>query len=511
MTRKSRKYIIAGAVIYLMVIMMPIWGMVDGKVVLTTSLLSLRKMGLIWNSVKLGGTAAVIACVIGTLAALLIRNSFLRDKWYRFFFVMLLPIPYYLYALSWMYFMKFLSAWNADLLKYSMKGFGACLFVEVMTYIPLAMLFALIGMEGIKESTIEMALIYKESSITVLSIVLKQILPYLTAAIGCILALSVTDFSVPSMFQYSTYALDIFSVYSRNGSTVEACFMTIPIFVLLLIPLIWVVNGVRKVGIPQKDQRRPSIRLHGILRILSVASFGIVILQMVIPVVVYSIETGSLQTFLEAFQMIRKELLLSVIIALLCSIFSIVLVLMPAQWLAEQKKVGCWILFLFPMIVPGAILAIGLLHVINGSVISGIGRTSLLAALGCSIKYAPMLLLWCAVFVKRMDKKRIEMACVLANEFQDAARIKYRMMLPGILGAMMLAFFLTIGEESIMLVLMAPGQEAASVKIYNYLHYGASEYVSGFCLVIILFIFIIELAGCFGWRMLDDRKRGKRY
>ena len=39
---------------------------------------------------------------------------------------------------------------------------------------------------------------------------------------------------------------------------------------------------------------------------------------------------------------------------------------------------------------------------------------------------------------------------------------------------------------------MPPGMETASVKIYNYLHYGASEYVAGFCLITVLLMLAAE-------------------
>ncbi len=50
-----------------------------------------------------------------------------------------------------------------------------------------------------------------------------------------------------------------------------------------------------------------------------------------------------------------------------------------------------------------------------------------------------------------------------------------------------MVFLLTLGEEGIPLILMPPGYETLAVKVYNYLHYGASELVSGFCLITVLF------------------------
>lgn len=510
MKKKSSRWLIAGTIIYMVMIVLPVLGALESKAGVSRDILSYRRIALLWNSVKLGGLTAIIACVIGTFAALFIRNSSLRDKWYRYFFVMLLPVPYYLYALSWMYLIRFLAGWNGDLLKYSMQGFGACLFVEVMTYIPLAMLFALIGLESINESNVEMAVIYKESNAVIKSVILKAITPYLIAAAGCILVLSVTDFSVPSMFQYNTYTLEIFSTYSRTGSVGQVYIMAIPLFAVLFVPFLWLISGIRKVGMPQIGQKQCRIRLHGGMKVLSVFSFVLVLLQIAIPLVMYSIHVESFANLWKSFLMIKNELLLSTGIAVISAIIAVTVVLLPAQWLTERKSVGWWILLLFSMIIPGAIHAIGLLFCINGSPVSFISRTILLPALGCAIKFAPILLLWCTVVYKRMDKKRLELAMVLANKSSDILKIKYRMLLTGLLCVMALAFFMAIGEEGVMLVLMAPGKEAASVKIYNYLHYGASEYVSGFCLIITLFIFVLELIMLAGYRLLCYKKRKGR-
>ena len=77
-----------------------------------------------------------------------------------------------------------------------------------------------------------------------------------------------------------------------------------------------------------------------------------------------------------------------------------------------------------------------------------------------------------------------------------------RLILPGLMIAFMLAFFMTYAEEGIMLVLMAPGLEAITVKIYNYLHYGASEYVSAFCLISVGVIAVIELTALAIYRLI---------
>lgn len=64
---------------------------------------------------------------------------------------------------------------------------------------------------------------------------------------------------------------------------------------------------------------------------------------------------------------------------------------------------------------------------------------------------------------------------------------------PAMIGAGSLVFLLTLGEEGIGLILMPPGYETLAVKVYNYLHYGASELVSGFCLITIVVTAMILL------------------
>ena len=62
-------------------------------------------------------------------------------------------------------------------------------------------------------------------------------------------------------------------------------------------------------------------------------------------------------------------------------------------------------------------------------------------------------------------------------------RVQLPMMAPGLIISGIVVFLLTLGDVGTSLVLMTPGREPMSVKIYNYLHYGSSEKVTYFCLM----------------------------
>jgi iron(III) transport system permease protein len=79
------------------------------------------------------------------------------------------------------------------------------------------------------------------------------------------------------------------------------------------------------------------------------------------------------------------------------------------------------------------------------------------------------------------------------------------MLLPGLLAAGGIAFALTTGELGATLLVAPPGQATLTMRIYNFLHYGATGTVAGLCLMMALFSVV---AGAFavlaliGWNRL---------
>ena len=496
---------IIGFVLYLAVVWLPLF-YVCKKSECEITLPDARRIGLFVNSIKLGGCTAILACLLGVLAALFLHNSFLANKWYRYFFVILMPVPYYVYALSWMYLMRLLAVIWPEVLKYSAQGFGACLFVETMTYIPIATLLELAALEMRNRQTEEMALVYKSPIKVLMKNTIPEVLPYIVAAAGIIFILSVTDFSVPSMFQYNTYMLDIYSVYSRTGSVAQAYVMTLPLSVLLLPLLSFVQQAIKKISKPQRSERFVPQRYPMWLQGSMVCAFGVLVCQVFLPILIFAVTTGSLKNARKSFEMIYEQIGTTLVIALPAAIIAVLCAALAAGFLADRGNGVLWLTALGTMVLPGALQAMGLLDMVNGSVVHWMSTTVLMPAFGCALHYMPFALIVLTGTIKRADKQRRELAILYERHWYQHLLLELGMFLPGILCAIALVFFLSFGEEGIVLVLMPPGAETVSVKIYNYLHYGASEYVSGFCLMVTLFMFLIEVVLL--W-MMRRRYRGR--
>lgn len=452
-----------------------------------------RQMGLLLNSVKLGGLTALLTCVLGGLAANYIHKGWLSGRWYRYFFVVLMPVPYYIYALSWMYLIRALSLIWPGILKYSAQGFGACLFVETMAYLPITTLLILSALEMCNRQSEEMAMIYQKPSNVLLKNILPEILPYIVAACGAVFILSVTDFSVPSMFQYNTYVLDVYSAYGRTGSSANAYAMSLPLLILLLLPLAFVQQAIRKMNKPQRSERfvkcKYPVWLQGIMNI----SFGMLVCQVLLPVITFTITSDGMQNIWKSFHMIYEQLGVTLIIAFLAAFIAVLCVIPAATFLANCGNGLIWMAMLGSLTIPGSLQAMGLLNAVNGSWAHWLSTSLLMPALGCAMHYIPIALIVLVSTMKRIDRKSIELASLYEQNLYEKMILELGMFLPGILCAFLLVFFFSFGEEGIILVLMPPGAETVSVKIYNYLHYGASEYVSGFCLWVTLFLFSLEV------------------
>ena len=158
------------------------------------------------------------------------------------------------------------------------------------------------------------------------------------------------------------------------------------------------------------------------------------------------------------------------------------------------------------MAIPGTIQAMGLLKIVNMARWTSIENSIFLMAWGCALKFAPFMILWLCVARMRVNQKEFEMAEIFETKKFESLKVKLHLLIPGYIAGFALVFFMTFAEEGIPLILMAPGKEVITVKIYNYLHYGASEMVSAFSVIILSFILGIEVLLVFLWKWMKGFK-----
>ena len=201
---------------------------------------------------------------------------------------------------------------------------------------------------------------------------------------------------------------------------------------------------------------------------------------------------GGIKNLFASFALITEEFKTSFWMSVFSAVICVLISYYPAKFLSEECFGLAGFIF-YAIAIPSTIQAMGLLKLVNSFGWTGLEHSILMTSLGCALKSAPIIVLLLYASMLRVDKKALEIAEILSIRYIDYFRIKFDMLLPSMLLGMALSFFFAFAEEGIPLILMAPGKETVTVKIYNYLHYGASEYVSAFSIIVVLFIMAIEI------------------
>ena len=280
----------------------------------------------------------------------------------------------------------------------------------------------------------------------------------------------------------------------------------IPLIILILIVVMLSQNGLQQIFIPVRPHSQVRLYLSGLTKGICTAAIGLCVMQILIPVVTLTVGIGSWEQLTASAVLAGEELMISCGIGLMAALLTIFPAFAAAAILCSTGNRFLRMLFLFPLAMPGALIGVGWLELLNGSFLHGITGTLLFPALGCATRFMPFGTMILTGMLFRVDKKCLEAAEVLQSSKRKAfLAVKLPMFAPGILASGLLVFLLAIGDVGVTLMTAPPGKEPFSIKIYNYLHYGASEMVSGFCMVVVLVCLTVTVAMI---ELLRMRKHG---
>lgn len=508
----------AAALLYFALLLLPLAGFWQGEIDWRQALGSARRLRLAGNTFLLAFLAALGCMTVGLAAAVRLRNGPLRRKRLRWFFLLLAPVPYYVYALTWMYLVRLIGKFDRNLMRSLSGGLLPCVFVNILSFLPLTTGVILTALEYHDRKAEEMGSIYAEGGSVCIRIVLPAVFPAVLAAGALVFILSATDFSVPSLFQYRTYTMEIFSEYGRTGNLGQTGLLALPMVLAVLGVLALADRGLRTIPVRRLSSEGDGLKLSGGLKAAGSFAVLLCVLQIGVPAVLFFLQITDFGQLWESFLLCWEELAVSLAVAALSAGTAVVLA-GPAAILLERKRRIWRLLALLPIAMPSSLVGMGLLKIVNGSVIHDLSGTLYFPALGCAVKYMPFVFLLFGARHRRIHWEELEAGQVYrpsrGEYFRRIVLPAYR---PAILGGAAIVFLLTLGEEGIPLILMPPGYETLAVKVYNYLHYGASELVSGFCLVTVLFT-----AGIFAFvirkaappedrqhRYFSQRERGRK-
>jgi len=105
--------------------------------------------------------------------------------------------------------------------------------------------------------------------------------------------------------------------------------------------------------------------------------------------------------------------------------------------------------------------------------------------LAAAVRFLPFAAILLAAQFRRVDPLLLDAARLHnTHPLRTFFRIRLPLAAPGLLAAGVVVFALTLGELGATLLVIPPGQSTLTLRLYNYLHYGASEEVAGLSLLL---------------------------
>jgi iron(III) transport system permease protein len=162
----------------------------------------------------------------------------------------------------------------------------------------------------------------------------------------------------------------------------------------------------------------------------------------------------------------------------------------PIAYAAERAgpSIRRWVLLLAlsPLAVPATVIGIGLVRLWNRDVGLPVYGTMLMLVLGYAARFSPFAVVILATTLKQVGREQEEAALLAsANWRRRIAWIVAPQCMIGFAAAWTITFVFCIGELGVSLLLMPPGSETVTLRLFNLLHYGAHDVVSALSLTVV--------------------------
>ncbi|HKZ54541.1 MAG TPA: hypothetical protein VJ123_03600 [Anaerolineales bacterium] len=466
-----------------------------------------RRLALLARSIALAVAVSAATMSLGTLGALALLTW--NPRWTSRAWPVLLvtaAIPPYIHALAWTETLAWANRLlsNAGLARLAAQGAAASAWVQFMAYLPLGIGLALLSLHAVDPELVEMAQVLGDDRALWGRVVLPLARPYLLAGVGVLFTLSIADYSIPSLFEWNVYALEIFAEFSASAEPGRAFLLALPLLALTTAVILASQGRLRHAAIRPPFRPRPlanPIRWPAWLQHLQRLAVVLLVLQVAVPLISLVLLTGDWQSFLTANQRALPEIGFSFLVAFSAAGLCLLLASLLASELAHGAwRRATWALVALPLAVPAPLVGIGLALIWNRPILESFYMSPAMPVLAAAARFAPPAALLLAAHRLRTDPALLEAAKLLpVKTWRKGLLIDFPLAAPGLAAAGALTFLLSLQELGATLIVIPPGHATLTLRIYNFLHYGAPQVVAGLCLMLALLVILFGGLAAFGW------------
>lgn len=224
------------------------------------------------------------------------------------------------------------------------------------------------------------------------------------------------------------------------------------------------------------------------------ATLGVFVLLLfvLVPLVNLGIEAAGAARLLVILRESGGQLLYSLALSALTGVLCLVPGLLFAYLFYRAKaRIPLLCIAALPFLLPAPIAGLSLIGLWNTPLLENIYTSPIMPAIGMTARFAFLPAAVLTMTVSRLDSALFDnmwlhypgpwrfFRCLLALVGKEALAVG------------LMVFALAMGEFGMTLLITPPGYQSLTIKIYNYLHYGASETVAVLCLFMLAVTLLI--------------------
>lgn len=474
----------------------PTWGM--------------RRVQLLLNSLALAMLVAGFAMALAApLAVALWRAPRRLARVAQCILIGWMVVPPCVHAMAWLG----LWSWANTLLTahgcagLPLTGWCAAGILQTFTFLPLAVALAWLGFESVDPALLQAARMQRPEGAVLMNIALPLAAPALLAGGGLVCLLSLLDFSLPSLCGVTVYTLDLFAEYSADGNARQTLVNALPLTILCAL-VVWLSQSVFRnaASTARKDRSGVLPARGGGARIFQALLWAGLAALLLAPVLALCRMASSGTGVSAAWVAARGEALISLRIALVTALLSIPPSLVVSETLAGSgwRSHVAWLFATLPLAIPPSLVGIGWTTLAARS--GALQGSSWLPILAAMTRFMPVATLILLVARRRLDPLLWDAARVFqADPWDGFRRVRLPLLGRGVLAAAALTVALTLGELGATLVVVPPGESTLTLRLYQFLHYGASAHVAS--LGLLLAVLAALASAAVGWLLESGARR----
>jgi ABC-type Fe3+ transport system permease subunit/sugar lactone lactonase YvrE len=457
---------------------------------------------LVFNSLVVSGAATVLAVTGGALAALWFAGC--SSRWRALFMggaVVALVLPPFLVVNCWIELLGENGIWR-HWLPVHIYTLGGAIWVLALLNWPISFLFVTAAWRRVQAVHLEVDP-RLEGRFLLRWLLLPMARTALAQSAILTFVLALNNFSVPAILQVKVFPAEVWVRFNTTFDYKSALALSWP---LVLAPLVLVLclRGSDNTWSWQSNpataralRRQLGAAWHrvGAVAALAVAGFslGIPLWQL----------AGSSKTWIE-FWPARLAGQSAIVHSLAYSALSATVVVAFALWTWRARLDSTlWL----PFFMPGVLLGIALIWIFNRRGLSGIYQSAAIVIMAYVIRYAALGWNIVARAVRSGDPSLLAMARLEGAGFWQTLRhIHWPQASAQAAAAWYVTYLLCLWDVETLILIVPPGGESLSLRIFNLLHYGHNPQVNALCLLLLslallpLLMAIVVTWAALGWR-----------